>query len=81
VLGLLEVNEDVVPAERDPSFLLQFGVEDVDQREGGLEEGSLDDELLSRSSWASDPFRFAFMASGLPAHNGGTATTVGRIRP
>jgi hypothetical protein len=48
VLGFLEVDEHVVPAERDFSLLLQFCVENVDQREGGLEEGSPNDELLPR---------------------------------
>lgn len=50
VLGLLEMNQHVVPAKRDPPLFLKFGIEDVDQRERRLQEGAPDDELLLR--WA-----------------------------
>ena len=34
---LLEVDEDVVPAQRDPGVALELGVEHVDERERALE--------------------------------------------
>lgn len=48
VLGLLEMDEDVVPAKRDALFVLELRVKDVDQRECSLEERSPDDELSLR---------------------------------
>jgi hypothetical protein len=48
MLGFLEMNEDVVPAERNALLLLEFCVEDVDQRKGCFKEGSPNDELLPR---------------------------------
>ena len=36
--GLLELDEDVVPPQRDPYLLLELGVEHVDKRERAFEE-------------------------------------------
>jgi hypothetical protein len=35
---ILEMDQDVVPPERDPSLRLHLGVENVDERQGGLQE-------------------------------------------
>jgi hypothetical protein len=48
VLRALEMDERVVPAERDPALLLHLRVEDVDHRAGGLEECPPRRELLRR---------------------------------
>jgi hypothetical protein len=45
---LLEVDEDVVPAQCHPGLRLQLGVEDVDQRVPALEEDAPDRALLCR---------------------------------
>lgn len=47
VLGAFEVDECVVPVEGESALCLQFGVEDVDQRVGGLEEHPPGGELFS----------------------------------
>jgi hypothetical protein len=45
---LLEIDEDVVPAQRHPGLRLQLGVEDVDQRVPAFEEDAPDRALLCR---------------------------------
>jgi hypothetical protein len=45
---LLEIDEDVVPAQSHPGLSLQLGVEDVDQRVPAFEEDTPDRALLGR---------------------------------